>query len=85
MILLLSPRVRKEGVAAIEFILRYAAIMSAALFVVPALDRSQHPAVRLPAVQFLRSHLPDIPYDALLPVVLSDQQDVFFRPPSTKS
>ncbi len=58
MILLLSFRVRKEGSAAIEFILRYAAVMSAALFVMPALDRSQYPAVRLPAVQFLRHIYP---------------------------
>jgi len=54
MILLLSLRVRTEGAAAIEFILRYAAIMSVSLFAIPALDRSQHPLVRLPAVQFLR-------------------------------
>ncbi len=58
MILLLSLRVRKEGAAAVEFILRYAAIMSVSLFAVPALDRSQHPAARLPAVRFLRHIYP---------------------------
>lgn len=58
MILLLSLRILKEGAAAIEFILRYTAIMSVALFAIPSLDRLQHPAMRLPAVQFLRHVYP---------------------------
>jgi membrane-associated phospholipid phosphatase len=58
MILLLSFKIRKEGSVAVPFILKYAAIMAAAMFVAPAVDQSRHPAVQSSLVKLFRNIYP---------------------------
>jgi membrane-associated phospholipid phosphatase len=58
MILLLAARVRQESAVAVPYLLRYLAIMAAALLVGPALDRSQSPLARSRLVQFIRHVYP---------------------------
>ena len=58
MALLLAMRVRNESAVAVPYLLRYLAVMFAALIAGPAIDRSQNPLAQSPPVQLFRHVYP---------------------------